>query len=120
MLRTHSRDVDTAARYGGDEFVLMLPETADSGAHEVAARISERLAQDAEMPAITVSVGTAVWPQDGMTITELLEAADANLYRAKREKHYSVRATAQADRTEIRPKSKKWSLELHSVQTGQD
>ena len=120
VLRTHSRDVDTAARYGGDEFVLMLPETAESGAHDVAARIAARLAQDAEKPAITVSVGTALWPQDATTVIELLEAADANLYRAKRDKYHSLRAPTQGDRFQIRPKNKRWSLALHSAHTGQD
>jgi diguanylate cyclase (GGDEF)-like protein len=84
VLRVHSREIDTAARYGGDEFVLLLPETESSAAHTVAQRISDRLARDAEEPQISVSVGIALYPQDGHTIAELFEAADRALYSEKR------------------------------------
>jgi diguanylate cyclase (GGDEF)-like protein len=83
ILRIHCRAIDTAARYGGDEFVLVLPETESHAALRVANRIVERLSTDGDQPPITVSTGTAVYPQDGRTIHELLAAADRVLYLKK-------------------------------------
>jgi diguanylate cyclase (GGDEF)-like protein len=83
ILRIHCREIDTAARYGGDEFVLVLPETESEAAGHVARRISERLRNDGEEPGISVSTGTAMYPRDGETIEELLGAADRALYREK-------------------------------------
>lgn len=83
MLRLYSREMDTAARYGGDEFVLILPETDAEAARLVAQRISKRLAEDGEIPQISVSIGTAVYPDDGETVNEMLGAADRDLYREK-------------------------------------
>jgi diguanylate cyclase (GGDEF)-like protein len=83
MLRLYSREMDTAARYGGDEFVLILPETDGEAARLVAQRISKRLAEDGEEPKISVSIGTAVYPDDGETVNEILGAADRDLYREK-------------------------------------
>jgi diguanylate cyclase (GGDEF)-like protein len=82
-LRVHCREIDTAARYGGDEFVLVLPETDLEAALHVAKRISEQLRNDGEVPSISVSAGAAIFPQDGRTIDELLGAADNALYRQK-------------------------------------
>ena len=83
MLRLYSREMDTAARYGGDEFVLILPETDAEAARLVAHRISRRLAEDGEEPRISVSIGMAVHPGDGETVNEILGAADRDLYREK-------------------------------------
>jgi diguanylate cyclase (GGDEF)-like protein len=82
-LRIHCREIDTAARYGGDEFVLVLPETDFEAARRVAQRISERLRNDGEEPPISVSAGAATFPRDGRTIGELLGAADHSLYCEK-------------------------------------
>jgi diguanylate cyclase (GGDEF)-like protein len=84
VLRNNSRAIDTPARYGGDEFALVLPETGPREAEQTATRICERLAQDGEEPLISVSVGQAVYPQDGTSIEQLLGAADLALYRMKR------------------------------------
>jgi len=83
ILRLHSRGIDTAARYGGDEFVLVLPETESKEAEQVANRISRRLHEDGEHPPLSVSTGTAIFPQDGLTLEELLGAADRALYKQK-------------------------------------
>ncbi len=83
ILRVHCRSMDTAARYGGDEFALVLPEASREAAGRVAHRICERLAADGEMPLLSVSAGAAVFPQDGDTIEKLLGAADHALYRMK-------------------------------------
>src|SRR5208282_883852 len=83
MLRLYSREMDTAARYGGDEFVVILPETDAEAARLVAQRISRRLAEDGEEPRISVSIGMAVFPDDGETVNEILGAADSDLYREK-------------------------------------
>jgi diguanylate cyclase (GGDEF)-like protein len=83
ILRIHCRAMDTAARYGGDEFVLVLPETEAPDALRVANRIAERLSTDGDEPPVTVSTGTAVYPYDGKTIDELLAAADHVLYVKK-------------------------------------
>ncbi len=84
ILRIHCRAIDTPARYGGDEFVVVLPETGCEAARQVAQRISDELRNEGEEPSISVSVGAAMYPQDGTTIDELLAAADRALYREKR------------------------------------
>ncbi|HUB58998.1 MAG TPA: MASE1 domain-containing protein [Candidatus Micrarchaeia archaeon] len=83
MLRLYSREMDTAGRYGGDEFVLILPETDAEAARLVAQRISKRLTEDGEEPKITVSIGSAIFPDDGESLNEILGAADRDLYREK-------------------------------------
>jgi diguanylate cyclase (GGDEF)-like protein len=82
-LRFCSRAIDTAARQGGDEFALVLPETGAKGAQEVSSRVSHQVSEDQETPPISISPGVAVYPQDGQTIEALLGAADRDLYIAK-------------------------------------
>jgi diguanylate cyclase (GGDEF)-like protein len=86
VLRLHSREIDTATRYGGDEFVLVLPETDLKEGQQVAQRISERLQKDGEEPPLSVSTGAAIYPRDGATVEELLGAADRALYKQKSSK----------------------------------
>ncbi len=83
ILRSHSRAIDTAARYGGDEFALVLPEAPKDIATRVASRIRERLSAEPESPVLSVSVGIAAFPEDGDTPEKLLGAADRMLYRMK-------------------------------------
>jgi diguanylate cyclase (GGDEF)-like protein len=82
-LRHSSRTIDTPARFGGDEFALILPESGSEEAGQVAARICEELRSDGHEPPITVSVGLAVFPADGTNIEKLLSAADRGLYHMK-------------------------------------
>lgn len=82
-LRASARVIDTAARYGGDEFALLLPETTAEEARAVADRVAERLAAGSETPVVTVSVGVAVHPADGATPEALIGAADERLYSTR-------------------------------------
>jgi diguanylate cyclase (GGDEF)-like protein len=84
VLRNSSRSIDTPARYGGDEFAVVLPESGAREAELAAVRICEKLAQDGEEPFVSVSVGQAVYPTDGTSIEQLLGAADLALYKMKR------------------------------------
>jgi diguanylate cyclase (GGDEF)-like protein/PAS domain S-box-containing protein len=86
------RSIDTAARQGGDEFAVVLPETGVAAATLVARRICELLAKDAEEPALSVSVGVASYPKDADTIGTLLYAADKALYAMKDERSRAARA----------------------------
>ena len=82
-LRVSCRSIDTTARFGGDEFAVILPETGEIGARSVAQRISDELAVDMEPPAVSLSVGAAEYPRDGLTIEGLLGVADRALYDMK-------------------------------------
>lgn len=82
------RATDIVARYGGDEFVAVLPDTDRGRAHEVAQRIVEAIAHQplqfrGETIASGVSVGIASYPEDGRTIDNLMLRADSAMYRAK-------------------------------------
>ena len=83
VLRMHCRSTDTGARYGGDEFALVLPEASAEAAELVSQRVRDKLASDLEIPQLTVSAGVAVYPADGDTLEKLLGAADRALYKMK-------------------------------------
>ncbi|MGH9572375.1 MAG: MASE1 domain-containing protein [Candidatus Acidiferrales bacterium] len=95
VLRVYSRSIDTAARYGGDEFALIMPETSEREAQHVAARICARVTADPEQPPISVSIGTAVYPKSGETIDRLLNAADRSMYEMKNF-HHEAESSAKA------------------------
>jgi diguanylate cyclase (GGDEF)-like protein/PAS domain S-box-containing protein len=80
------RDIDTPARFGGDEFAVVLPETSAEAASLVAQRICENVATDGKGPKLSVSFGVAVYPQNGNSIESLLYQADSALYSMKRQK----------------------------------
>jgi len=88
VFRESLRDVDLAARLGGEEFAVLLPETDYSGAAGVAERLRASLASlelaspDGEGFGVTASFGVAVYPE-AQSVNELLRTADAALYRAK-------------------------------------
>ena len=83
ILRLNSRSIDTAARYGGDEFALVLPETNTNAAEQVADRVRNCLADDEEIPQLSISIGVATFPKCGGSVQELLEFADRALYSMK-------------------------------------
>ena len=91
LLRTHARAEDTACRYGGEEFTLILPEAGREAALECAARLGEKVRHlhvhhlGKELPAVTVSVGIALYRRGADDPEHLLRRADEALYRAKRE-----------------------------------
>jgi diguanylate cyclase (GGDEF)-like protein len=83
VLRDDSRSIDTTARYGGDEFALILAETGMDAAQEVGRRICDRVATDGELPRVSLSMGVAAYAQDGETFETLMGAADKALYKSK-------------------------------------
>jgi diguanylate cyclase (GGDEF)-like protein/PAS domain S-box-containing protein len=89
------RDIDTAARFGGDEFALVLPETEGESANLVARRICKSFAHDGRKPKLSVSVGIALYPKDGEKLDILLGAADVALYSMKARVHSHVAGTAR-------------------------
>jgi len=87
IFRSSCRSIDTAARYGGDEFAIVLPETSAKEADAVGRRICEHLANEREEPFLSASVGMAVYPGDGTSIEALFQAADRALYAMKQQRH---------------------------------
>jgi diguanylate cyclase (GGDEF)-like protein/PAS domain S-box-containing protein len=83
VVKDCSRSIDTAARHGGDEFALVLPETGLAAATMIGHRICDLLAKDSEEPTLSVSLGAACFPRDADTIGTLLYVADRALYEMK-------------------------------------
>jgi diguanylate cyclase (GGDEF)-like protein/PAS domain S-box-containing protein len=100
-----SRKIDTPARFGGDEFALVLPETGQLPANLVARRICGGLATDGREPKLSVSIGVAVYPKDGEKVDSLLGAADAALYSMKAKTRSSPEASTQKKTAEPRHKA---------------
>jgi diguanylate cyclase (GGDEF)-like protein len=88
-VRAQVRDVDTVARYGGEEVVVILPETDEAGAVQAAERICDAVRRrpfgepGERSVEVTVSIGAAVFPAHGASASALLRRADEALYEAK-------------------------------------
>ena len=101
LLKSSLREVDFVGRYGGEEFVVLLPSTSKEDAGRVGEKLCQavRAASFSEHPSqgvrrFTVSVGVAAYPEDGEGVTVILAAADQALYRAKGEGRDRVIASA--------------------------
>jgi len=86
LMKEQCRATDLAARHGGDEFAVVLIDADRGMAEQVAVRIENGLLHDKEEPRLSVSIGIGVYPEDGRSSQELLEAADQRLYRRKKDR----------------------------------
>ena len=86
IIKRTIRSADQAFRYGGDEFIIILPQTTTDDAYSVAERVREQVARgmEAKEIAVTCSIGLASYPSDAVIAGELITIADTALYYAKR------------------------------------
>jgi diguanylate cyclase (GGDEF)-like protein len=88
MIKESVRDIDIVGRYGGEEFVIALPETGIESARQVAERLRTKVGGKAfkaydENLKLTISMGLAIYPADAAELDDLIEKADQALYAAK-------------------------------------
>jgi diguanylate cyclase (GGDEF)-like protein/PAS domain S-box-containing protein len=97
VMNEHCRSTDLAVRYGGDEFALVMIDSDKGMAEQVARRIEHGLQTDQGQPPLSVSIGIGIYPEDGRTAADLIEAADRQLYNYKRtENRRTVHAPTRA------------------------
>ena len=103
LIRGSARETDIVARYGGDEFSLVLPETGAEGALAVANRLRDRIARHIFLSdrgpgsRLTASIGVATMPEAADTADGLLEAADTAMYRVKEEGKNGIHMAERRD-----------------------
>lgn len=89
-VRSNTRHVDSIARYGGEEFIIILPETTKESAIRLAERIRAAVEvlrfqlENGQTACVTVSMGVATYPEDGLNSASLVQSADSAMYQAKR------------------------------------
>ncbi|PYQ94807.1 MAG: hypothetical protein DMF97_17945 [Acidobacteria bacterium] len=100
VIRGSARETDVVARFGGDEFALVLPETGSTGAFAVGSRIRERIAAHRFLAGdgldihLTASVGVATLPDVAGSAEELVQAADKAMYQVKDSGKNGIQAAA--------------------------
>uniref|UniRef100_UPI0040485B8B putative bifunctional diguanylate cyclase/phosphodiesterase n=1 Tax=Aliarcobacter sp. TaxID=2321116 RepID=UPI0040485B8B len=126
ILEEEKRDEDIVARYGGDEFTIILPECDENGAHTVANRISQRIesekliAPDNTKVGITISVGICVYPTHTLSQKDMFIIADTMMYQAKEEGKNSIRIPNQDDVSNIlKQNQEKSSLLIKAIENDQ-
>ncbi len=82
FIRTSFRQGDLSGRFGGDEFIILLPSTPSVKAYTIAERLRETV-QRKSNPPITISIGIATYPHDASTADQIIEASDKALYASK-------------------------------------
>lgn len=99
LIKRHTRTSDLVARFGGEEFVVLLPNTTLANAHQVAEKIRQQIADHPILPAdeVTVSIGVAVFLSEDEHILDTVNRADKALYQAKHDgKNRVCLATGQS------------------------
>jgi diguanylate cyclase (GGDEF)-like protein/PAS domain S-box-containing protein len=123
-LKATVREQDTVSRLGGDEFILLLPDTDAAGA----AHVANKLLQATLVPfqieqhelTVTPSIGIALYPKDGADLDALSKCADAAMYRAKEDgrnsyRFFTTEIQAHSDRTLLLGNALRRALERHQL-----
>src|SRR5215831_643307 len=116
ILEEHCRRSDVVARYGGDEFVILMPETTVDSARQLASKLRGWIASDPLLrdKNITASFGIAGFPIHGSTPQELIQVADSSMYLSKHQGGNSVSTAEQGDGSD----RKRWKKDVLEAYLG--
>jgi diguanylate cyclase (GGDEF)-like protein/putative nucleotidyltransferase with HDIG domain len=116
ILEESCRRSDVVARYGGDEFVILMPETNADQAGQLASKLRSSVASDPLLhdKNITASFGIAAFPLHGSTPQELIQVADSSMYLSKHQGGNAVSTAEQNDSNE----TKKWKRDVLEAYLG--